>query len=84
MRISKAMSNRLMASLSRRGSRCSVFEPSSKPQLVVVASNSATDALRGRVDRLREANRSMSEAGALARVYGNPANRRLVLEAIYG
>ena len=78
------MNNRLMASLSRRGSRCLIAEHPSRPQLIVVASNSAKDVLRGRADSLRRANPSMTEEGALARVYGNSANRPLVLEAMYG
>jgi hypothetical protein len=78
------MTSRQMASLSRHGSRCSTYEPTSKPQLVVVARNSAGDALLGRADRLRRCNPRMTEEGALARVYSNPANRPLVLQAMYG
>lgn len=78
------MNHRLMASLSRGGSRCAIPEPASKPKLTIMACNSAADALLGRADTLRRANPSLSEEGALARVYGNPVNRHLVLEAMYG
>jgi hypothetical protein len=78
------MNHRLMASLSRGGSRCAISEPASKPKLAITACNSAADALLARSDRLRRANPSMSEEGALARVYGDPVNRHLVLEAMYG
>jgi hypothetical protein len=74
------LSKQLMATLSRQSAHG--FSSTPKPQLVVVASNSAMDALGGRADRLQKAYPTISYEGALRRVYGNPANRHLVLEAM--
>jgi len=78
------MTNRMVASLSRRGSRYPIHEPGFEPRLAIVVRNSAEDALLGRAERLRKADVTLTEESALARVYGNPANRRLVLAAVYG
>jgi hypothetical protein len=78
------MSARYQAELSRQVSRYYRLENTANHRLTLVASNSAEDALNGRAERLRMANRKLTEEGALAMVYGNPANRPLVLAALYG
>ena len=76
------MVNPMMASLSRQGARRSNLAPASEHQLIIVARNSAEDALVGRARRLRRANPSLSEHSAISSVYADPCNRHLVLEAV--
>jgi hypothetical protein len=77
------MNTNYLLALERHGHRRPIHQIGA-PKLMVVAINSASDALLGRADRLRGDNPRLSEYQAMNMTYSNPANRRLVLEERLG
>ena len=73
------MNNKYLLALEQHGSRRPIYL-SDAPKLMIIVQNSASDALIGRANRLRRDNPRLSEEQAMSMTYGNPANRRLVLE----
>ena len=73
------MNNKYLLALEQHSSRRPIHLVSA-PELMVVVRNSASDALLGRANRMRRDNPRLSEEQAMSMTYGNPANRRLVLE----
>ena len=73
------MNNKYLLALEQHGSRRPIHL-SDATKLLVIVRNSASDALIGRAKRLRRDNPRLSEEQAMNMTYGNPANRRLVLE----
>jgi len=73
------MNNKYLLALEQHGSRRPIHL-SDAHRLKILVRNSASDALIGRANRLRRDNHRLSEEQAMNMTYGNPANRRLVLE----